>query len=193
MFAAWSTWNPIWRFPLTKAEVDVAVGLTWDSFWRPPLTKTKKIYVCSSVNLESHLAIPFNQSWYRCCGWANLRSLLATSFNQNQKIYVCSLSTWNPIWRFPLTIAEIDVAVGLTWDPIWRFPLTKADIGVCSSLRQGLNLSFFLWKFPNRFFSFYYCSRIKTVMILSSSTILLDFIKDSSCNNSKNIHAMIYG
>ena len=33
--------------------------------------------MCSSVNLKSHLAIPFNQSY--------VRSHLATSFNQNQK------------------------------------------------------------------------------------------------------------
>ena len=40
-----------------------------------------------------------------------LRSHLATSFNQNQRMCV-TRSTWNPIWRFPLTKA--------TWDPIWR-------------------------------------------------------------------------
>jgi hypothetical protein len=34
--------------------------------------------VCSSVNLKSHLAIPFNQSY--------MRSHLATSLNQNQKM-----------------------------------------------------------------------------------------------------------
>jgi hypothetical protein len=36
--------------------------------------------MCSSVNLKSHLAIPFNQS--------HLRSHLATSFNQNQRMCV---------------------------------------------------------------------------------------------------------
>jgi hypothetical protein len=51
-----TTWNSIWRFLLTN-EI-------WDPFWRSPL-----------INLESHLAIPFIQSW-------NTRSLLATSFNQ---------------------------------------------------------------------------------------------------------------
>ena len=40
-----------------------------------------------------------------------LRSHLATSFNQNQRMCV-TRSTWNPIWRFPLTKA--------TWDHIWR-------------------------------------------------------------------------
>jgi len=39
----------------------------------------------------------------------NLRSHLATSFNQNQRMCVAR-SIWNPIWRFPSTKA--------TWDPI---------------------------------------------------------------------------
>jgi hypothetical protein len=51
-------WDPFWRPPLTKTEI-------WDLFWRPPLSKTKN-YICSSVNLESHLVIPFTQSWNRC-------------------------------------------------------------------------------------------------------------------------------
>jgi len=39
MFVARSTWNPIWRFPLTKAEIGVAVGLTFFFF----LIKCKNI------------------------------------------------------------------------------------------------------------------------------------------------------
>jgi len=50
MFVAQSTRNPIWLFPLTKADIDVPVGLTCDRFWRPPLTKTKKsIFIARST------------------------------------------------------------------------------------------------------------------------------------------------
>ena len=47
--------------------------LYWDPIWRSPFPKPKN--VCSSVNLKSHLAICFNQSY--------MRSHLATSLNQN--------------------------------------------------------------------------------------------------------------
>ena len=55
--------------------------LTWDPIWRPPLPKPKN--VCSSVNLKSHMEIPFNQSY--------MRSHQATSFNQNKKM----CKTWS--------------------------------------------------------------------------------------------------
>ena len=42
------------------------------------------------ANLKPHLAISLSQSWYLCCGWANLRSLPAIPFNQNQNP-VCGL------------------------------------------------------------------------------------------------------
>jgi len=104
-------------------------SLTWDPIWRSPFSKPKN--VCSSVNLKSHLAIPFNQSY--------MRSHLATSFILNLKKCVVDRSTWNPIWWFPLTKATWDsiwrphstgtkkcVVARSTWNPIWRFPLTKA-------------------------------------------------------------------
>jgi len=122
-------------------------------------------------------------------------------------------STWNPIWQFSLTKAKIGVAVGLTWDPlwqpsltktktsmfiarstwnpIWRFPLTKAEIGVCSSGWKGFNLSFSFENFLIGSFHFIIVLESKpwffviNSMILSMSTILLDYIKDSSCNNAK--------
>ena len=54
-----------------------------------------------------------------------LRSHLATSFNQNQRMCV-TRSTWNPIWRFPLTKA--------TWDPIWQPHSTRTKERVKSGL-----------------------------------------------------------
>jgi hypothetical protein len=77
---------------------------------------------CSLLNLESRLAIPFNQNeiwgpFWRPPQYRNTRSLLAITFNQ-QPIIIAQ-STWNPIWRFPLT---------KTWNPIWRFLLTQAEI-----------------------------------------------------------------
>ena len=43
--------------------------------------------------------------------WVNLRSHMAISFNQNQNRCVAQ-STWNPIWRFPLTKAKLCVWLG---------------------------------------------------------------------------------
>jgi hypothetical protein len=43
--------------------------------------------------------------------WVNLKSHLAISFNQNQNRCVAQ-STWNPIWRFPLTKAKLCAWLG---------------------------------------------------------------------------------
>ena len=79
-----------------------------------------------------------------------------------------------------------------TWNPIWRFPLTKVDISVYSSWWQCLNLSFSFENFligSSHFIivleSKLWFFAIINLMILSSSIILLDYIKDSSYNNSK--------
>ena len=81
----WTTVTKIFG-PLTL--VILTWNSIWDPFWRSLLTK--KIHICSFANLKSHLAISFSQNWYLCCSWVNLRTLLVTFFNQNQKIYVCS-------------------------------------------------------------------------------------------------------
>jgi len=48
-----STWNPIWRFLLFKKRGPI---------WRPPNSETRDPFWRSAlINLESHLAIPFNQ------------------------------------------------------------------------------------------------------------------------------------
>jgi hypothetical protein len=117
IIVARSTWNPIWRSPLTQAKIwdpfwrpPLTNAEIWDPFWRPPFTKSEiwdpfwrppfnqnQKTICSSVRLESHLAIPFNQIWNMRSLLAtsfnqiqNMRSLLATSFKQNQKNYICS-------------------------------------------------------------------------------------------------------
>jgi len=163
--------------------------------------------------MRSHLAIPFIQRW-------NTRSLLATSFDQYRNtrsllaisnsleshlaIPFIQYEIWGPFWRPPLTNIEIRdpfwrspliknqkiyFVNRSTWNPIWRFPLTD-----CSML-------FFLMKFIYLFIfkvllvipeSKPWFFAIINSVILSSSTILLDYIKDFSCNDSKNIHAMIY-
>jgi len=149
--------------------------------------------------MRSHLAIPFIQRW-------NTRSLLATSFDQYRNtrsllaisnsleshlaIPFIQYEIWGPFWRPPLIKNQKIYFVNRsTWNPIWRFPLTD-----CSML-------FFLMKFIYLFIfkvllvipeSKPWFFAIINSVILSSSTILLDYIKDFSCNDSKNIHAMIY-
>jgi hypothetical protein len=59
--------------------------------------------VCNSVNLKSHLAIPFNQSY--------LRSHLATSFNQNQDI----CKKWSHCNGWPAQVERMWKAVLLWW------------------------------------------------------------------------------
>jgi len=65
--------------------------LSWDPIWRSPFPKPKN--VCSSVNLKSHLAISFNQSY--------MTSHLATSLNPKLK-NVCVVLLWRvtyPKWK----------------------------------------------------------------------------------------------
>ena len=131
-----------------------------------------------SWNMRSLLATSFNQSWYRYCDWVNLRSLLAISFNQNQKIYFCSSVN-----------LESHLAI----------PFNQSWYRCRSSWWQGLNLSFSFEDFLIGSSHFIVVPKSKlwffaiiNSMILSSSIILLEYIKDSSCNDSKNIHAMIY-
>ena len=88
-------------------------------------------HLATFINLESHLAIPFIQSW-------NTRSLLATSFDQywntrslpaisnnlesHLAIPFIQYEIWGPFWRPPLTNIEI-------WDPFWRSQITWNPIG----------------------------------------------------------------
>jgi len=88
------------------------VRIDWDSFCQSPLTRTK-ICVCSSVNLKSHLTIPFNQSY--------VRSHLATSFNQNQKnvksglIVMGDLPRWKWWSHYDGWPTQMKVVVSLWW------------------------------------------------------------------------------
>ena len=107
-----------------------------------------------------------------------MRSLLAISFSQ---------TTWNPIWRFllyqswnlrSLLATSIDeyrntrslLAILTTWNPICRFLFTEC-YRCRSSYWQGLK-------------TIICCSTINS-MIISSSIILLECAKISSCNDPK--------
>jgi hypothetical protein len=101
-----------------KSQKKCMVGLTRDPIWWPPLTKTKGTM----------------------CGWVNLRSLLAISFNQNKK-YMCS--SW---WQ------------GSNLLLLWEFHNSRVLLTLQGSPLAGLIFSF-LWDFPNGrvrliFFSF---------------------------------------
>ena len=144
-----TTWNPIWRFLLSKLKYKVPSGDLHQ-------------------NTRSFLAISFSQTTWNPIwrfllykSW-NLRSLLATSIDEYKKR--------DPFWRSQTT-----------WNPIWWFLFTEC-YRCRSSCWQGLKTIIFSSC----------CSRINS-MILSSSTILLECTKISSCNDiKKNIHAMIY-
>jgi len=55
------------------------------------------------TGLFSRAICPFN--------WVNPRSHLTISFKQNQN-WCVARSTWNPIWRFPLTKAKLCMWLG---------------------------------------------------------------------------------
>jgi hypothetical protein len=120
-----------------------------------------------SWNMRSLLATSFNQI-------QNMRSLLATSFKQNQKTIFVAWSNMRSL-------------LATSFDRSWYW---------CrSSWWQGLNLSFSFKNFligsshfivvPESKLWFF---AIINPLILSSSIILLDYIKDFSCNDSKKTY-----
>jgi hypothetical protein len=87
----------------------------------------------------------------------------------------------DPFWRSPLTNQKIYFVNRSTWNPIWRFPFTEANIDVVLYLFIYLFFKVLLVIPESKPWFF----AIINLMILSSSIILLDYIKDSSCNDSK--------
>ena len=128
--------------------------------------------------MRSLLATSFDQI-------RNMRSLLATSFDQIQNIRSLLATSFNQIRNMRSLLAT-------SFDQSWY--------RCRSSWWQGLNLSFSFKNFligsshfivvPESKLWFF---AIINPLILSSSIILLDYIKDFSCNDSKkNIYAMTY-
>ena len=62
MCVAWSTWNPVWRLPSTKAKIFM-LWLTWDSFWQSPLTKNMFLLQDDRVWIEDSSSLIFLFLW----------------------------------------------------------------------------------------------------------------------------------
>jgi len=131
-----------------------------------------------SINLESHLAIPFNQSW-------NMRSLLATSFDKYRNTRSLLAISFNQSKNLFCKSVNLESHLAI--------PFYRSWYRCRSSWWKGLNLSFSLKKkiligsshfivVPESKLWFF---AIINPLILSSSIILLDYIKDSSYNDSK--------
>ena len=145
-----------------------------------------------SNNLESHLAIPFIQSWdiksllaTSIDEYRNARSLLAISNNLESHLAIPFNQSWN-IRSLLATSIEI-------WDPFWQSPLTK-HLGIPSG-DSLLPIAIDVVLPAGRFWK-----------ILSSLLVVLEstqwfFLRPQSCWNAlrsppvtiqKNIYAMIY-
>jgi len=102
--------------------------------------------VCSSVNLKSHLAIPFNQSY--------VRSYLATSFNQNQKNIKSGLIVTGDLLRWKNVKNDLIMMSDL---PKWKMENFWSGLIVMGDLPKWKMMTWLWWvNFPNgRWWSYY--------------------------------------
>jgi hypothetical protein len=167
-----------------------------------------------SWNTRSLLATSFDQ--YR-----NTRSLLAisNSLESHLAIPFIQYEIWGPFWRPPLTNIEIRDPFWrsqTTWNPIWRFLLFEAEIMrslLAISFNQkpknlfckSVNLESHLAIPFNRLLDVVLpdgrvWKLLSSLLVVLESTqwfflrpqSCLECTKVSSCNNPKNIYAMIY-
>jgi len=96
----WSYYHG-WPVPLKKKEKKIGL------FSRATCPHTLKPGLFSGATCPHTHAGLFSQATYPF-DWVNLRSHLAISFNPKQSRCV-TRSTWNLIWRFPLTKAKLCV------------------------------------------------------------------------------------